>query len=249
MAEMDDACIECIGVTRSYRGRAAVHNISLRIGNGICALLGPNGAGKSTLLKLMTGLEVAGFGTIRVLGMDLVTNPAAIKAQIGVLPDHLGLFESLTVMENLQCMGPIYGLSASETDERATSLLKLLELEQGRDTFASECSFGMRKKTALGMALLHRPRVLFLDEPLEGIDPSSSRIIERMLARLAECGTVVVLTSHLIHLVDRLATRVIVLEGGTVTWDSSVESQGGSLEEIYFRLIGEPQLEMPAWLG
>ncbi len=242
------ARIECVDVTKRYRGRAAVKGVTLTIGGGICAMLGANGAGKSTLLKLMTGLEKVDAGTLRVAGFEVSSRAAEMKRTIGVLPDSLGLFESLTVLENLRCVGPIYGLSEAETEARAESLLRLLELERGRDTFAAECSYGMRKKTALAMALIHTPRVLFLDEPFEGIDPSSSRVIERTLVDVAARGTTVLLTSHILPLVERLATRIVLLHAGTIAWDSDAATPDRPLEQMYFNTVGEPRGETPAWL-
>jgi len=239
--------IRCDGVTKRYRGRVVVGDVSLEIGGGICAVLGANGAGKSTLLRMMTGLERPDAGAILVDGLDVVREGVAVKQRMGVLPEHLGLFESLTVMENLMCVGPIYGLSVEETRVRADELVGLLDLEQGRNTFAEDCSYGMRKKTALAMALLHDPRVLFLDEPFEGIDPSSCRVIEQMLRGAAERGVTVVLTSHQLGIVERLASRVVVLGGGGIVWDSLDEGVGMALEARYFELIGEPKLHPLSW--
>ena len=246
---MSGVAIECVRVTKRYRGRAVLDELSLRIEGGICALLGANGAGKSTLLKLMTGLEKADAGSVRVAGFEVAERAAEFKQAIGVLPDALGLFEALTVDENVECVGPIYGLGPVETRMRVDSLLSLLELERGRRTLAEECSYGMRKKTALAMALLHRPRVLFLDEPFEGIDPSSTRVIERVLRDVAASGATVVLTSHILPLVERLATRTLVLRAGGVAWDSDVARQAGALEETYFALVGDAGGETPAWLA
>ena len=246
---MSDVAIECVEVTKRYRGRAVLDKLSLRIEGGICALLGANGAGKSTLLKLMTGLERADAGSVRVAGFDVAERAPEMKQAIGVLPDSLGLFETLTVGENIQCVGPIYGLTGEETQMRTDSLLRLLELERGRRTTAEECSYGMRKKTALAMALMHRPRVLFLDEPFEGIDPSSTKVIERALRDFAASGATVVLTSHILPLVERLATRTLVLHAGGVAWDSDVAERAGTLEDTYFGLVGQPREETPTWLG
>jgi ABC-2 type transport system ATP-binding protein len=171
------------------------------------------------------------------------------KQLIGVLPDQLGLFDSLTVSENLRCVGPVYGLSAGETQMRAESLLALLDLAGAQHTLAGDCSYGMRKKTALALALLHAPRVLVLDEPFEGIDPSSSRVIERTLRVAAAGGVTVLMTSHILPLVERLASRVVVLRGGVVAWDSAEHARDGSLEELYFGLIGEPVEGGLPWLG
>ena len=164
--------ISCQGLTRRFGDFIAVHQVALDVPKGnICALLGPNGAGKSTLMKMLTGLLAPTSGDAAVEGFDVRKDVLAIKRISGILPEHLGLFDELTVEEHLLLSGPIYGLSAHETRARTGQLLHALGLEDGRNTFAAQCSHGMRKKTALALALLHNPSVLFLDEPFEGIDP------------------------------------------------------------------------------
>jgi len=243
------ATLECRDVVKSFRGRRAVDAVSLTIGAGICVLLGANGAGKSTLLRLMSGLDAPDSGAVEVAGFDVAKREVMLKQSIGVLPDQLGLFETLTIAENLDCVGQVYGLGSSEIDARSASLLRLLDLLNGRNTLAANGSYGMRKKTALAMALLHNPQVLLLDEPFEGIDPASTRVMERMFTDLASRGTTVVMTSHILPLVERLATRTILLRAGTIAWDSDQEQPETSLEQMYFRLVGEPPWEMPPWLG
>jgi ABC-2 type transport system ATP-binding protein len=241
------AVIRCEAVSKWYRSHMAVQDVTLCIRGGICALLGPNGAGKSTLLNMMTGLEIPDAGAVLIDELDVVRDSRNVRQRIGVLPDLLGLFESLTVLENLCCIGPIYGLSSEETRKRSKTLLTLLDLEAGRNTLAKECSYGMRKKTALAMALLHGPKILFLDEPFEGIDPSSSRAIEKALMRLAEEGVAIVLTSHMLPLVERVASRVVVLGGGSVVWDSDHNTSEKKLEDVYFELAGEPAVRELSW--
>jgi ABC-2 type transport system ATP-binding protein len=172
-----------------------------------------------------------------------------IRRNLGVLPEDLGLFESLTIIENLMAIGPIYGLTKSETASRATNLLGLLDLTQGRHTVARNCSFGMRKKAALAMALLHKPGVLLLDEPFEGIDPSSSAVIEMLLSQLASNGTTIVLTSHILSIVQKIATRVVILHQGRIESDFNPTTPDGGVEEVYFSIVGEPQPEVPDWLS
>jgi ABC-2 type transport system ATP-binding protein len=241
--------IRCKDLSKAYGGHRVLDAVNLEIDAGICAVLGPNGAGKSTLLRMMAGLEAPDAGSIEMAGLDMASDGRRAKQLIGVLPDQLGLFDSLTVSENLRCVGPVYGLSAGETQMRAESLLALLDLAGAQHTLAGDCSYGMRKKTALALALLHAPRVLVLDEPFEGIDPSSSRVIERTLRVAAAGGVTVLMTSHILPLVERLASRVVVLRGGVVAWDSAEHARDGSLEELYFGLIGEPVEGGLPWLG
>jgi ABC-2 type transport system ATP-binding protein len=235
--------IQCQNVSKAYSGRSVLNNVTLTIEAGICALLGPNGAGKSTLLKLLTGLERPDAGNIHIAGLNLAQNPMQIRQLIGVLPDQLGLFEALTLQENLESLGPIYGLTRRQTQTRTTSLLHMLDLETTRHTLAGNASYGMKKKTALAMALLHNPGVLLLDEPFEGIDPTSSRIIEQTLTLAAERGVSILFTSHILSLAQRLANRSLILQNGVIAWDSSRDGQPASLDQTYFNLIGEPRQE------
>jgi ABC-2 type transport system ATP-binding protein len=181
-------------------------------------------------------------------GLAFRDHAVEIRRNLGVLPEALGLFESLTIIENLMAIGPIYGLTKRETEERATNLLELLGLTQGRHTAARDCSFGMRKKTALAMALLHKPRVLLLDEPFEGIDPSSSAVIEMLLGQLSSDGATILLTSHILSIVQKIATRVIILHQGRVESDFNPFTADEKVEEVYFSIVGQPQPEVLDWL-
>ncbi len=153
------------------------------------------------------------------------------------------------MLENLECVAPIYGLTAAETRERALALLALLDLLPGQRTVAAECSYGMRKKTALAMALLHNPALLVLDEPFEGIDPASSRKIAAMLEGAAARGLTVVLTSHILPLVERLATRTVMMAAGCIAWDPQAQPDERPLEQVYFEMAGLPREETLPWLG
>jgi ABC-2 type transport system ATP-binding protein len=167
--------IDCREITKRFGDFSAVDGLSLQVSDGVFALLGPNGAGKSTLLKMITGLLRPDSGEVWIDGLNVAERAFDVRKIIGVVPEDLGLFDALTIQEHLELCGPVYGLSLTETRERAEPLLKTLGLIDGRHTFLDQCSHGMRKKTALAMALLHNPRVLFLDEPFEGIDPVSAR--------------------------------------------------------------------------
>lgn len=241
--------IECHGLVKRFGDFAAVDRVSLEVRSGIYALLGPNGAGKSTLLKILTGLMTPDSGTARICGLDVALQPIEVRRIIGVLPEDLGLFDSLTIEEHLLLCGPIYGIAAKETRERAEALMRVLRLEHGRDTFLDRCSHGMRKKTAMAMALIHNPRVLFLDEPFEGIDPVSSRTIQELLESMASRGVAVFLTSHILSIVDKLATEIGMIRGGRMVWNSSAAEPNRPLEEIYFELVETPPAEELPWLG
>lgn len=212
-------------------------------------MLGPNGAGKSTIMKMLTGLLTPTSGAASVTGLDVLQDPLAVKRIAGILPENLGLFDALTVEEHLTLSGPIYGLTATETRRRTGQLLHALSLEHGRATFLDQCSHGMRKKTALAMALLHNPRVLFLDEPFEAIDPVTAAGICDVLTAIARRGVTVFLTSHILSIVDKLADQILILRAGQIAWHGAVGELPHSLEEMYFSLHQTPiETELP-WLG
>jgi ABC-2 type transport system ATP-binding protein len=242
--------IICHNLTRQYGPAAVVDSISFQLPQGsLCAFLGPNGAGKSTTVKMLTGLLRPTSGTATVAGLAVSEQTVELKRRIGVLPEQLGLFDHLTVEEHLYMAGPIYGLSKSETHARASQLLRALVLEHGKDTYADHCSHGMRKKTALAMALIHNPMVLFLDEPFEGIDPVTSKTIHDLLLTLSRRGVTVFFTSHSLAIVERIATHYILIRHGRIVWNSTADELPSSLEQMYFDLVEEPKSEDIPWLG
>lgn len=242
--------ISCRNLTKRYGEHAAVDGLSLEVAEGtICAFLGPNGAGKSTTVKMLTGLLKPSDGEAFVAGHNVAAEPLAVKGSIGVLPENLGLFGTLTVEEHLFLSGPIYGLTKKETASRADQLLRALALDSGRYTFIDNCSYGMRKKTALAMALLHNPKVLFLDEPFEGIDPVTSKTLRQLLGTLAERGVTIFLTSHILTIVERLASQIVMIRDGRSVWNSRPDELPKSLEDLYFDLVETPIEEDLPWLG
>jgi ABC-2 type transport system ATP-binding protein len=232
---MPSVTVSCSNVTKRFATVTAVADCSLEISPGICALLGPNGAGKSTLLELLTGLLIPSEGVVRICGLA----PREARAQMGVMPEDLGLFDLLTVKEHFELTGPIYGLSRGETRTRAHALMQALGLDAAQDTFLEQCSHGTRKKTSLALALLHGPRVLFLDEPFEGIDPVSARKIQQLLQIAGSGGTTIFFTSHTLGAVEQIATRTIMMSQGKAIWDSASQASNRPLEELYFSLIEE----------
>lgn len=242
--------ISCENLTRRYGDFAAVDGLTFEVAPGaICVFLGPNGAGKSTTVKMLAGLLAPTSGRALVAGLDAARSQRELRYRVGVLPETLGLFDDLTVEEHLLLTGRIYGLPERETRQRMGQLLHVLDLKAGRATFASECSHGMRKKTALAMALLPSPRVLFLDEPFEAVDPVSSRAIRDLLTSVAARGVTVFLTSHILSVAERIATQFIIIRHGRIVWNSPSGDLPGSLEEHYFDLIESPVHEELEWLG
>ena len=242
--------ISCRNLTRRFGEFTAVDRLNFEVAAGaICAFLGPNGAGKSTTVKMLTGLLPPSSGEALVCGLDAADKPLELKRQIGVLPEDLGLFDDLTVEEHLHLTGSIYGLDRHTARARTDQLLHALSLENGRHTFAAACSHGMRKKTAFAMALLPNPRVLFLDEPFEAIDPVTSKIMRNLLVSVARHGVTVFLTSHILSVVEEIGTQLIMLRKGKIVWNSAVDQIPQTLEEHYFDLVEAPEVEELEWLG
>jgi ABC-2 type transport system ATP-binding protein len=242
--------ITCRNLTRRFGDFTAVDGLNLDVAKGaICAFLGPNGAGKSTTVKMLTGLLPPTAGTVEVDGLDVPSHPLEVKRRIGVLPEDLGLFDDLTVEEHLLLTGDVYGLRRPETESRTAELLRVLSLEHARHTFAAACSHGMRKKTSFAMALLPNPSVLFLDEPFEAVDPVTSKIMRVLLEAASLRGITVFLTSHILSVVEQIATQLVMIRRGKLVWDSPASELPQSLEQHYFDLVEAPVVEELEWLG
>lgn len=245
--------IELTGLTRRFGEFVAVANLNLHIPPGVIfGFLGPNGSGKSTTVKMLTGILKPSAGDARIDGLSIRNAPLAIKQKIGVLPEDLALFDSLTIWEHLQLCGPIYGLSRNETETRAEQLLHYLDLWSDRHTFIDQSSFGMKKKCALAMALLHNPKVLFLDEPFEGIDPASSRSIKDLLIHMSGKGITIFLTSHILEVVERLVHSFAIIVHGELVCSHTIQetsAAGRTLEDIYFQYVTRRPVEEFEWIG
>jgi ABC-2 type transport system ATP-binding protein len=252
-SKMEAWDIEARGLTKKFGSFAAVHDLNLRVPSGVIfGFLGPNGSGKSTTVKMLTGLLTPTAGEVMIAGEPVTVENFELKRKIGVLPEDDALFRALTIWEHLEMSGPIYGLDHKETEARATQLLRHLDLWQGRGTYVEQASFGMRKKCALAMALLHNPRILFLDEPFEGIDPGSSRNIKDLLLMLAQKGATIFVTSHILEVVERLVGQYAIIIDGEIVCHQTVEetiNSGRTLEDVYFQFAGRPATEEMAWLG
>jgi ABC-2 type transport system ATP-binding protein len=252
-SKMETWDIEARGLTKAFGSFTAVRNLNLRVPRGtIFGFLGPNGSGKSTTVKLLTGLLTPTEGDALIAGEPVTVENVALKRKIGVLPEDDALFRALTIWEHLEMSGPLYELKPEETESRAAQLLRNLDLWRERGTYVEQASFGMRKKCALAMALLHNPRVLFLDEPFEGIDPGSSRNIKDLLLFLAQKGATVFLTSHILEVVERLVGQYAIIIDGEIVCQQTVEetiSAGQTLEDVYFQFAGRPAVEEMSWLG
>ena len=245
--------IEISGLTRTFGNFVAVSDLKLHVPQGVIfGFLGPNGSGKSTTVKMLTGILKPSAGDATIDGLSIRKAPLEIKRKIGVLPEDLALFDSLTIWEHLQMCGPIYGLSPNETEARAEQLLNYLDLWSDRHTFVEQSSFGMRKKCALAMALLHNPKVLFLDEPFEGIDPVASRSIKDLLIHMSGKGITVFLTSHILEVVERLVHSFALIVHGEVVCKQTIAEtvrSGRTLEDIYFQYVTRRPVEEFEWIG
>lgn len=249
--------VETSDLVRRFGDFTAVDHVNLRVERGqFFGFLGPNGAGKSTTIKMLTGLLQPTGGSVRVLGRDLAAETLEVKRRIGVVPEDLNLFERLTGAEMLTFTGRMYGLAREETGERARELLALMELDGEPKKLVVEYSHGMKKKLSLACALIHRPEILFLDEPFEGVDALASRTLKDLLLKLTARGITVFLTSHVLEIVERLCTHIaiitegrLVVEGaldelrrGIALEDEAASGTGGgsplSLEDYFIRVIG-----------
>lgn len=240
-------------MTRRFGEFVAVRDLNLHIPKGVIfGFLGPNGSGKSTTVKMLTGILKPSAGDATIDGASILTSPVEIKQKIGVLPEDLALFDSLTIWEHLMLCGPVYGLSRGETEARGQQLLNYLDLWTDRHAFIDQSSFGMKKKCALAMALLHNPKVLFLDEPFEGIDPVTSRAIKDLLIHMSGKGTTVFLTSHILEVVERLVHSFAVIVEGEIVCSQTMEAtsqSGGTLEDVYFEHVMRRPVEELEWIG
>ncbi|MGE0452247.1 MAG: ABC transporter ATP-binding protein [Vicinamibacteria bacterium] len=234
------------GLRKVFRGTPAVDGISFEVARGrFFGFLGPNGAGKSTTMKLLSGLLRPTAGRAFIEGLPLESELLAVKRLIGVLPEELFLYERLSGEEYLHFAGRMYGLSRQETRGRSEELLEFLSLSDERGKLIVDYSQGMRKKLALAAALIHSPRVLFLDEPLNGIDPVSGRVVSDLLRRLASKGVTLFFTSHVLDVVERLCDEVAIIDHGRIVAQGTLAEiraarEGGaeaSLEDLFLKLV------------
>jgi ABC-2 type transport system ATP-binding protein len=246
--------LELESVTKHFGAKVAVDNLTLRVEAGsFLGLLGRNGAGKSTTLKMIMGLIKPTSGTIRVLGMNLMDDDIAIKRQTGVVPEGLALIGYLTGPQYLRFVGRMYGLEDAEADARGAELFSKLELAPPRGTLIANYSYGMKKKVTLCAALIHGPRVLFLDEPFEGIDAVSSRTIKEILQSLQRRGVTIVLTSHIMEVVEKLCPLIAILNEGKLAGFGSLDElradgTSESLEALFVELVGGASSGELSWL-
>jgi ABC-2 type transport system ATP-binding protein len=266
---METAAIETHGLTRRFGALTAVDNVTLSVATGqFFGFLGPNGAGKSTTIKMLTGLLEPSEGTIEILGEPFGAAALDLKRQIGVVPEGMALLGRLTAPEYLRFVGRMYGLDSATANQRTAELLEFMQLANENRKLVTDFSHGMQKKLALAAAVIHGPKVLFLDEPFEGVDAIAAGMLKAMLQGMIHRGATIFLTTHVLEIVERLCTHVAIISAGRLVANGSIEelrygvaatlpgSESGerlTLEEIFLSIVGaggqlEPAQEL-SWLS
>ena len=267
---MSEPAIVTENLTRRFGDLVAVEHVNLQVDAGqFFGFLGPKGAGKSTTIKMLTGLLAPTQGRIRILGLDLAENPIEVKRQIGVVPEGLALFGRLTGAEFLNFSARMYGLDRNTAAQRAAELLEFMQLADRPKTLVTDYSHGMQKKLAMAAAVIHAPKILFLDEPFEGVDAIASGTIKAMLNRMISRGATIFLTSHVLEIIERLCSHVAIIHKGQLIAQGSIEElrsgvearQGAgsgakpgeklTLEQIFLDLVGGARLteQELSWLA
>ena len=265
---METAAIQTRGLTRTFGELTAVDDVTFSVAQGqFFGFLGPNGAGKSTTIKMLTGLLEPSAGSIEILGQPFTSGSLDLKRQIGVVPEGMALFGRLTAPEYLRFVGRMYGLDRKITDQRTDELLDFMQLSNETRKLVTDFSHGMQKKLALAAAVIHGPRVLFLDEPFEGVDAIAAGMLKAMLQRMISRGATIFLTTHVLEIVERLCSHVAIISQGRLVANGSIEelragvssslpgSESGqrlTLEQIFLSIVGadahEPAQEL-SWLS
>lgn len=242
------------GLTKRFGAQTAVDALSFTVPRGqIVGLLGPNGAGKSTTLRMLTGMIPPDAGTASVAGHDIVRDPLAVKRSIGYVPESGALFEALTGFEYLMMVARLYGLDEAAAEERIGRFAGFFEVADAtlRGKLLGAYSKGMKRKIAISSALLHRPPVVFFDEPLDGLDANSAVGFKTLIQTLAREGQTIVYSSHILDVVERVCDRVLIIDRGRLVLDGAPEDlvrshAAASLEDLFTRLTGGDALTQKA---
>ena len=266
---MEIAAIQTSGLTRRFGALTAVEVVTLSVAPGqFFGFLGPNGAGKSTTIKMLTGLLEPSAGTIEILGQPFWAGALDLKRQIGVVPEGMALLGRLTAPEYLRFVGRMYGLDRVTTNQRTEELLDFMQLANETRKLVTDFSHGMQKKLAMAAAVIHGPKVLFLDEPFEGVDAIAAGTLKTMLMGMISRGATIFLTTHVLEIVERLCTHVAIISKGRLVANGSIEElragvtsalpgaeqeQRLTLEEIFLSIVGAGGVQEPAqelsWLA
>jgi ABC-2 type transport system ATP-binding protein len=243
MVTRDDIAIRCESLSRHFGTFTAVDRVSFAVKRGeVFGLLGANGAGKTTTIRMLTGLLRPSDGEAWVADIPVHRRPEAVKPLIGYMSQRFSLYEDLTVAENLTFFGGAYGLRDREIRQRGDEMLSLFDLTDWRRRITASLPTGHRQRLALASALLHRPRILFLDEPTGGVDPVARRSFWRVIARLSEEGTTVLVTTHYMDEAEYCRRVAVMREGEVAALGSPAELRRrhgvGSMDEVFMRLVG-----------
>lgn len=234
--------IEITELRKVYAARAAVDGLSLTVPRGcFFGFLGPNGAGKTTTIRMLMGLAKPTSGKISILGFPMPAQSVEIRQRIGLVPDETLLFDHLTGPEFLEFAGRLYGLERPTARERALELMTLFELGGNEKKLIADYSKGMRKRVAMGAALIHRPELFLMDEPFEGVDAVGARLMKDLLLDQVRRGATVFLTSHVLEVVERLCDRVAIIHDGKLVLEGSMDelrSGAETLEDVFVRVVG-----------
>ena len=265
---MEIAAIRTHGLTRRFGALTAVEDVTLSVAPGqFFGFLGPNGAGKSTTIKMLTGLLEPSAGSIEILGQPFSAGALDLKRQIGVVPEGMALLGRLTAPEYLRFVGRMYGLDGETVSRRTEELLDFMQLADESRKLVTDFSHGMQKKLAMAAAVIHGPKVLFLDEPFEGVDAIAAGMLKTMLQGMIHRGATIFLTTHVLEIVERLCSHVAIISQGRLVANGSLEElragvastlpgagqeQRLTLEEIFLSIVGaggqEPAQEL-SWLA
>jgi ABC-2 type transport system ATP-binding protein len=232
------------GLWMNYSDRMVLKGIDLKVYRGqIIGYIGPNGAGKSTTVKIMLGLVEGYNGKVEIFGRDIADGDVSYKKRIGYVPEVAELYDSLTAREYLTFIGELYGIKRSDADYKAEKLMALLGLEKAYDSRIATFSKGMKQKVLLISSMLHDPDILFLDEPLSGLDANSVMVVKEIFASLAARGKTIFYSSHIMDVVEKISSRIVLIDGGDIVADGSFaelkeKGREGSLEDIFNQLTG-----------
>jgi ABC-2 type transport system ATP-binding protein len=234
---MSRTVIEAKGLTKRYNGRAVVDGIDLTVNEGeALGLLGPNGAGKTTTILMLLGLTEATSGSVRILGKDPMREPLSVKREVGYLPDQVGFYDNLSGRENLGYTARLGGLSGSEASERMNKALERVNLLDVADRRVGTYSRGMRQRLGLAELLMRRCKVVILDEPTSGLDPQSTQELLSIIQQFTQDGTTVLISSHLLDVVQSICTRVALFNSGRIGFVGTPEELSRRVDEASFRI-------------
>ncbi len=244
--------IQLSNVRKQYSGTYVLQGINLSFEKGgIIGYIGPNGAGKSTTIKILTGIISDFEGEVMVMGMDVRKEPLAIKQRIGYIPEQASLYDVLTPTEYLRFIGRLYKLPEAVIEKKSWELLRLFELGDKSDMRMNGFSKGMKQKVLLISGLIHNPEIIFLDEPLSGLDANAVILVKEILAQLKQAGRTIFYSSHIMDVVEKISDRIIIINKGEVIADGTFEllkanAHLGSLETIFTSLTGDEQHQTTA---